>query len=133
VSGPLLDRFDLRVNVLRPDGPEVLRGPPGESSDAVAARVATARERAAARGVINNSSLAGAALEQAAPLTDDAVTTLENEMTRGHLSARGAQRVRCVARTLSDLGDGPDRLDAPVIRAALGYRATPSFRQHSVV
>jgi magnesium chelatase family protein len=133
VSGPLLDRFDLRVNVVRPDGPEVFRLPPGESSAVVAERVAEARRRAARRGVAGNASLKGSALESAAPLSESAIETLESEMARGRLSARGAQRVRCVARTLVDLADGPDRLDASVIHAALQFRATPSFRQHSVV
>lgn len=133
VSGPLLDRFDLRVNVVRPDGPEVFRLPPGESSAVVAERVAAARERAAQRGVVANAALSGAALDDAAPLTDGAVEALESEMARGRLSARGAQRVRCVARTLADLEGGPDQLGASQIYAALGFRATPSFRLHSVV
>jgi magnesium chelatase family protein len=136
VSGPLLDRFDLRVNVVRPEGPDVFRMPPGEPTAAVADRVARARERAERRGVVANAALSGAALEQAAPLSDGAVEALESEMGRGRLSARGAQRVRCVARTLADLEDepdGPDELGASVVHAALAFRATPSFRLHSVV
>jgi magnesium chelatase family protein len=133
VSGPLLDRFDLRVNVMRPDGPEVFRQPPGETTAAVAERVAQARRRAACRGVVNNASLRGADLEAAAPLSEGAIEALESEMARGRLSARGAQRVRCVARTLADLQGDPDPLSVSVIHAALHFRATPSFRQHSVV
>ena len=50
LSGPLLDRFDLRVVVSRPDVADLLGGPPGESTAVVAARVAAARERARTRG-----------------------------------------------------------------------------------
>jgi magnesium chelatase family protein len=129
VSGPLLDRFDLRVNVHRPEAAAVFRGAPGESTEAVAERVAEARLRAAHRGVLANGALHGGALERAAPLTDEAIATLEGEMAAGRLSARGAQRARCVARTLADLAGGSDRLDAPVVRSALRFRATPSFRR----
>jgi magnesium chelatase family protein len=125
----LLDRFDLRVNVHRPEAAAVFRGAPGESTEAVAERVAEARLRAAHRGVLANGALHGGALERAAPLTDEAIATLEGEMAAGRLSARGAQRARCVARTLADLAGGSDRLDAPVVRSALRFRATPSFRR----
>jgi magnesium chelatase family protein len=131
LSGPLLDRFDLRVNVLRPDGQQVLRAPPGEESAAVAARVATARQRAAARGVVVNAALTPPQLEAAAPLTDDAVRVLEREMAEGRLSARGVQRVRCVARTLVDLADGAEVLGAEPVHEAIALRARPSFCQQA--
>ena len=65
--GPLLDRFDLRVVVSRPDVADLLGGPPGESTAVVAARVAAARERARSRGVRCNAELPAAALDEVAP------------------------------------------------------------------
>ena len=107
VSGPLLDRFDLRLAVPRPDVAELLAGVPGESSSLVAERVVAARARAAARGVPRNAVLDGPALEGAAPLDDQGRRLLEGELRRGRLSARGLRRVRLVARTLADLGEAP--------------------------
>jgi magnesium chelatase family protein len=133
LSGPLLDRFDLRVNVLRPDGDQVLRAPPGEGSAVVAARVAAARQRAAARGAVANAALSPRQLEAVAPLADDAIRVLEHEMAEGRLSARGVHRVRCVARTLVDLADGAEVLGAEAIHEAVALRARPSFCRPAVV
>ena len=69
LSGPLLDRFDLRVVVSRPDVADLLGGPPGESTAVVAARVAAARERARSRGVGCNAELPARVLDEVAPLT----------------------------------------------------------------
>ncbi len=109
VSGPLLDRFDLRLTVERPDPAALLGGPPGESSAAVAARVAGARALARTRGVGANAELPGWSLDVVAPLDTAATVVLERELRCGSLSARGLARVRRVARTLADLGgrEGP--------------------------
>src|SRR5581483_10434017 len=80
LSGPLLDRFDLRVAVSRPDVSQLISGDPGESSDAVAERVLAARELARERGVRCNAELAGSALEQATPLTGPATRMLEHKL-----------------------------------------------------
>ena len=71
LSGPLLDRFDLRVEVLRPEVDELLGTERGESSAAVADRVARARERAAERGVRVNADLGAEQLDEFAPVDDD--------------------------------------------------------------
>ena len=123
VSGPLLDRFDLRVLVARPDVGDVLAGPPGESSSDVAARVALARSRAAARGVTCNAELDGAALDVHAPLAPAAARLLEHALRSGGLSARGLQRIRRVARTLADLAGADGPLDDEHVATALGLRA----------
>lgn len=125
LSGPLLDRFDLRVEV-RPPSPEVLLGGEAEESTAVvAARVAAARARASARGVRCNAELAPAGLDAVAPLSAGATNLLRGELERGQLTGRGLRRVRAVALTIADLQglDGP--LGLETVRAALGLRAVP--------
>jgi magnesium chelatase family protein len=128
ISGPLLDRFDLRVEVERPAVGELLTDPREaqclpESSATVAERVAGARARARARGVSGNAALPASTLDQTAPLDDGARRLLELRLRQGRLSARGLHRVRRVARTLADLAgrDGPVSEDD--VYGALALRA----------
>jgi magnesium chelatase family protein len=125
LSGPLLDRFDLRLDVARPDATQLLSGPPGESSATVAARVAAARSMAAARGVSCNAQLPSWNLDDAAALGRDAAALLEGGLRAGSLSARGLQRVRRVARTLADLGGREGPLGEGDVCLALQLRAEP--------
>ncbi len=126
VSGPLLDRFDLRVGVDRPQVDELLaRGPGGESSGTVAARVAEARTLARRRGVAVNADLPAALLDELAPLAPDAAGVLERRLRQGRLSARGLHRVRRVARTIADLGGHPGPIDRSDVETALALRAEP--------
>ncbi|HWC37510.1 MAG TPA: ATP-binding protein, partial [Acidimicrobiales bacterium] len=122
LSGPVLDRFDLRVSLSRPDVGELLGGPPGESTEAVAERVVRAREVAAARGVLTNAQLPANRLDEVAPLCRDAQALLERRLRSGSLSARGLHRVRRVARTLADLDDAPPVVGAGHVAAALELR-----------
>jgi magnesium chelatase family protein len=118
LSGPLVDRFDLRIPVNRPDPSDLLGGRPGESTAVVAGRVALARERARARGVRCNAELSPAALDEHAPLAAAAADLLERLVATGRLSGRGVQRVRRVALTLADLaGDEPPVSTAHVATA----------------
>jgi magnesium chelatase family protein len=128
VSGPLLDRFDLRVVVDRPDVGELLAADGAgqdsvEPTAVVARRVSAARRLAAARGVTSNAALPAARLDRSAPLERDARRLLEARLRQGRLSARGLHRVRRVARTLADLAgrDGPVGVDD--VHAALVLRA----------
>jgi magnesium chelatase family protein len=123
LSGPLLDRFDLRVVVTRPDAAAVLGGPPGEASAAVAARVAAAREVARARGVRCNAELPAAGLDELAPLSAAASAILEHRLRAGLLSARGLHRIRRVARTIADLGGAPPTVGEEHVCLALSLRA----------
>ena len=125
LSGPLLDRFDLRVEVLRPEVDDLLRGEPGESSTRVAERVAAARERARHRGVWANAELGAAALDECAPLSDGAALVVEQALRSGRLSARGLQRVRRVALTLADLWGCDGALGSDQVSLALSLRADP--------
>ena len=103
LSGPLLDRFDLRVPVARPEVGELLGGPSGESTAAVAERVTAARDLAALRAVRANAQIPVGRLDEVAPLEPGAWRILEFRLRAGTLSARGLHRVRRVARTVADL------------------------------
>lgn len=126
LSGPLLDRFDLRVMVQRPEPDELLSGKRGESTPAVAARVATARARAAERGVETNAELTRSQLEHHAPLTNGAKVVLRKRLEKGLLTGRGMQRVRCVALTLCDLAAAEPLIDNERLDEALSLRANAS-------
>jgi magnesium chelatase family protein len=107
LSGPLIDRFDLRVNVHRPNVDEFLDNSPGESTAAVKERVVAARELAWARQGGVNSALAPTVLDQFAPLEPSARLLLRHEMENDRLSGRGYHRIRRVARTIADLRPVP--------------------------
>lgn len=124
LSGPLLDRFDLRVHVRRPDAGTLLHRSPGESTASMAERVAAARVRAAARGVVANAHLSSTELELAAPLDDSALALLEVALRDNRLSARGLARVRAVALTIADLA-GASRVDDEAVALALQLRMSP--------
>jgi magnesium chelatase family protein len=118
LSGPLLDRFDLRVGVQRPDVDDLLHSGGGESSAIVASRVAAARAWAVERNGVLNADLPAAHLDLLAPVADDARRRLRNELESDHLTGRGYHRVRRVARTIADLNGGGDLvLDHHVVMA----------------
>ncbi len=125
VSGPLLDRFDLRIEVARPEPAALLSGPPGECSAAVASRCAVARAIAASRGVPSNAELPAWSLDQVAALSAGAAGVLERALRSGSLSARGLARVRRVARTLADLAEREGPLGEEDVCLALQLRAEP--------
>ncbi|HWE54765.1 MAG TPA: YifB family Mg chelatase-like AAA ATPase [Acidimicrobiales bacterium] len=129
VSGPLLDRFDLRLLVGRPDidalvGSSVLGRPHEEEpTEVVAARVRRCRAWAARRGLRANADIPAGRLDELAPLDAAAARLLEVRLRQGHLSARGMHRIRRVARTIADVHgwDGPVQADD--IYEALALRA----------
>ena len=123
LSGPLLDRFDLRVDVLRPEVEQLLGGEPGEASYVVAERVARARDRAVLREVLANAHLRGSELDRWAPLASDAHDLLAGTLRAGRLSARGLDRVRRVALTIADLAGHEGPLTTAHIGTALHLRA----------
>jgi magnesium chelatase family protein len=126
VSGPLLDRFDLRLEVDRPAVEELLDHEPGEPSAIVRARVGHARERAAARGVALNARIPAHRLDELAPLAPAARAVLRRELEAGRLTGRGLHRVRRVARTLADLDGKDDLVDEASVVMALSLRIDPT-------
>lgn len=122
LSGPLLDRLDVRVQICRPDVSQLLRGGDEETSATVAGRVAAVRALAPERGVRINAELQGKALDAAAPLTAAATNVLESALRAGRLSGRGLSRVRAVARTIADLRLERS-VDAEHVALALNLRA----------
>lgn len=131
LSGPLLDRFDLRIDVTRPDTSRLLGGEPGESTEVVAARVAAARARATRRGVGWNAELTDAHLEEATPLDDGARALLDTALRLGSLTARGLTRVRRLALTIADLAGVDPPLGAEHIGMALALRSEPLARDEA--
>ncbi len=108
LSGPLRDRFDLRVDVLAVPWSELRGAEPGESSAVVRARVTAARARQVARAGRLNARLEGAALRAACSADEAGERLLEQAMARQLLSARGVTRALRVARTIADLGEPRD-------------------------
>jgi len=127
VSGPLLDRFDLRVEVGRPDVGDLLSPPAGEETAVVAARVVAARARAAHRGVAFNAELTSSRLADEAPFDDSAVRLVEHALRIGRLTGRGLDAVRRVALTVADLLEQAPPLTVDHVSAAMTLRTTPSF------
>jgi magnesium chelatase family protein len=103
LSGPIVDRFDLRVPVTRPAIDELLATEPNEATVVVAARVAAARRAAELRQGGLNRSIRVSDLDEFAPVDSDARSVLRCELESDRLSGRGYHRVRRVARTIADL------------------------------
>ncbi len=103
ISGPLLDRIDLRVEMPRPDATTFRAAAASDSTAAVAARVARARAMQAARGVTINARLPVRELQTHCALQHPAEQLLARAMSKLHLSARAHHRILRVARTIADL------------------------------
>jgi magnesium chelatase family protein len=124
LSGPLLDRMDLLVDVRRPDGEE-LRGPARRSSADVLARVTGARERQRRRlagtGAACNGEMDARAAGAVVRLDGAGDEELHHAYKYGWLSARGRHRVLRVAQTIADLG-GHERVSREDVLLALSLR-----------
>lgn len=125
LSGPLLDRIDLRLAVPRLTKDELLGAAGGEPSATVRDRVLAARERQLERyasiGVPCNAQVPGRLARSAADLTPEAHRALARAVERSALTGRGFDRTLKVARTIADLA-AADRTEAEHVREALGYR-----------
>ncbi|WP_417524307.1 YifB family Mg chelatase-like AAA ATPase [Marinovum sp.] len=126
ISGPLMDRFDLRVDVPPVSFADLDLPESGESSAEVAARVAAARDLQTTRyaeiaDTRVNADIAGKALDAFATPDPEGRTLLLAAAERFGLSARGYHRVLRVARTIADL-DGAEGIARPHVAEALSYR-----------
>ncbi|HRH82550.1 MAG TPA: YifB family Mg chelatase-like AAA ATPase, partial [Thiobacillaceae bacterium] len=121
VSGPLLDRIDLHVEVPSLDRDELLAAGDGEPSDAVRARVAEARERQLYRQGIPNAALTGKSIDAHCRPDAAGEALLRQAMARLNLSARAFHRVLKLARSIADLAGTAD-LAAMHIAEAIQYR-----------
>jgi len=122
ISGPLLDRIDIRVEVGRPPK-EAFRGraTPGEASEEVRRRVAHAAHRQCARRGSPNARLGARALEIDCALDTEGWRLLDSAAERFALSVRGYHRVLRVARTIADLAR-MDAITPPHVAEALAFR-----------
>ncbi|HVZ54898.1 MAG TPA: YifB family Mg chelatase-like AAA ATPase [Pseudolabrys sp.] len=129
LSGPLIDRIDLNIEVPAVTAADLILPPPSEGSREVAARVARARDvqagRYAALGlehVRTNGQASGPVLEEVARADKAGLALLRDAADQMRLSARGYHRVLRVARTLADL-DGAETVGRMHLAEALSYRA----------
>jgi magnesium chelatase family protein len=124
LSGPLLDRMDLLVNMPRPSSEQLERGA-GTSSQEVLAAVLEARERQAHRlagtGLRTNAELTPRLIGECVRADTGAHSALRAAYAKGTLSARGHGRILRVARTIADL-DGSARVTARHVNGALWFR-----------
>ncbi len=121
LSGPLLDRIDLKVGVRRVKLETLASEPTGEGSGAVRERVVAARLRQLERQGCLNAQLKPARLRKLAALEPSSRRTLERWAEQRGLTARGFHRAWRVARTSADL-DGAQLIGEQHILEALGYR-----------
>jgi magnesium chelatase family protein len=125
LSGPLLDRVDVRVQVARPTLSRLRRGGGEEASAAVAARVAAARRRQLRRlrgsGAYANAHMTPRQVRRLCRLAPEAVDLLDRAYQRLRLSARACDRVVKVAQTIADL-EAAEVVAAGHIAEALSYR-----------
>ena len=121
LSGPLLDRIDMHVEVPALSYRELASKESGESTAMVRQRVETARLRQSQRSPRSNARLTSAELGQAATLDSDGHRILERAVERLALSARAIERVRRLARTIADMEASTD-VRGPHVAEALQYR-----------
>ena len=125
ISGPMLDRIDLHIEVIPVDFSEVSQPGAAESSAAIRSRVVAARqvqtERFAGTPVYTNAMMNSRQLREFCPLSAESSALLRKAMERFNLSARAYDRILKVSRTIADLAGG-GRIEPAHIAEAIGYR-----------
>ncbi len=121
LSGPLMDRIDLHVEVPALASAELLHSPAGESTAAIRGRSSAARARAHARQGKPNQALAGQEIDGHALLDGAALKFLESASSQLGWSARGTHRTLKIARTIADLA-GSEQTQVAHVAEAMQYR-----------
>ncbi|MFM7319928.1 MAG: YifB family Mg chelatase-like AAA ATPase [Armatimonadota bacterium] len=131
ISGPLLDRIDLQIEVPRLPVDELGAPPAGEGSGAIRQRVEAARERQRERfsgtDTACNGRMGAREVQRHCRIRDDARALLLEAITRLHLSARAHDRILKVARTIADLS-GAEKVNLQHVAEAIQYRALDRSR-----
>jgi len=121
ISGPLLDRIDIRIEVPAVPPDELHHAARGESSATIRARVVEAHERALKRQGKVNADLTTREIEMHCSPDERGATLLKQAIGTLHLSARGYHRILKVARTIADLA-AKERVAATHVAEAIQYR-----------
>ena len=132
ISGPMMDRIDLQIEVPLIQPWELNRQQTGANSATIRTRVEHARAFAADRfttlKIHNNAEADGSVLEKIAPMTTDAQSFLMNAARQMMLSGRGYHRMIRVARTIADL-DATDIIQTPHVAEALSFHHSTRFKK----
>lgn len=125
ISGPLLDRIDIHLEVPRVEYERLADKRAGETSAAIRQRVEAARgkqsDRLASTTLLTNADMTVRELRELVPLDDASEKLLQSAVTKLNLSARSYHRVIKLARTIADLGEAP-RVEPAHLAEPLQYR-----------
>ena len=131
ISGPLLDRIDIQLEVPEVKFRDIVSRTPAESSASIRARVTRARDRQTARfagrRIFANAQMGPKEVKEFCRLPDEAEKLLEMAVTKLGFSARGYDRVLKVARTIADL-EGSEGIATPHVSEAVQYRMMDRLR-----
>lgn len=126
ISGPLMDRIDIQVEVENVPFEDIAKAPKGEPSERIRERVVRARKIQEERfkshkGIHCNAQMTTSLLQQYAVLDDASMEQLRTAMRRLNLSARAYDRILKVSRTIADL-EGAEHIQRQHVAEAIGYR-----------